>query len=197
MRTFPKSRIDALTDGIFAFAMTLLVLDIRLPPDLPIHSDADLIAHLRTLGSEYLAYLISFFVLAAQWRSTIELRHAGEQVSSAALRWWTSYLFFITSMPFSCSVVGHYGNLAPAAWLYAANIVIVGALSLPLRSLEIAPEHDLRARISRSKTLFVMATALVSVAISLVSPGDAMYAYLLNLAGAPLVAWWHGSRDDA
>lgn len=49
VRTFPKSRIDALTDGIFAFAMTLLVLELRLPSDAAIRDSAALIAQLRDL----------------------------------------------------------------------------------------------------------------------------------------------------
>ena len=195
MRTFPKSRIDALTDGIFAFAMTLLVLEIRLPPGLPIKSSADLIAHLQSLWPEYLAYMISFFVLGAQWRSIIELRHAGEDVPYATLRWSITYLFFITGVPFVSSVVGHYGDMAAAVWLYAANMIIVGALSLPLRQKEIAPEHDLRARISRAKTLVFMATALGSILISLVEPGYAMTAYLLNILGGPVCERWYKPRS--
>jgi len=177
--------------------MTLLVLEIRLPPDLPINNAADLVAHLRSLQPEYVTYLISFFVLATQWRATIELRHAGEQVSYAALRWWLVYLFFITGVPFSSSVVGHYGDLPPAVWLYAANMIIVGALSLPLRLMEIAPEHSVRARVSRAKALFFMLTALASVLISLVAPGYAMYAYMLNIIAGPLTAWWYRPEGEA
>jgi len=185
MRTFPRSRIDALTDGIFAFAMTLLVLDIRLPSDLPIHDSAELIARLRALSPAYLAYVISFFVLAAQWRANIELRRV-EEVSQDVLGWSMAHLLFITSIPFSSSVVGHYGDLPPAVWLYAANLIVVSALSLRLRLSEIVPEHRLRARIGHAKILFFMASALVSVLISLVEPGYAMYAYLLNIVSGPL-----------
>jgi len=191
-----KGRIEALTDGIFAFAMTLLVLEIRLPAGLPIHDSAALIAHLKTLGSEYLAYVISFFVLAAQWRGNIELRRV-EEVSQGVLGWSFVYLLFVTSIPFSSSVVGHYGDLPPAVWLYAANMIIVGALSLPLRLMEIAPEHSVRARVSRAKTLFFMLTALVSVLISLVAPGYAMYAYMLNISAGPLTAWWYRPEGEA
>jgi hypothetical protein len=66
-------------------------------------------------------------------------------------------------MPFSCSVAGHYGHLAPAARHYAANTLAMGRLSLPLRSFEIASEHNRRARISRARMLVFMATALGSV----------------------------------
>jgi uncharacterized membrane protein len=194
MRTFPEARIDALTDGIFAFAMTLLVLEIRLPPDLPIHTSAELIARLQALRPEYLTYVISFFVLAAHWRADVELRRI-EEVSSNVLRWSIVYLFFVTSVPFSSSVVGHYGDLPPAVCLYAANLIIVAAVSLRLRVSEVAPEHRPRARIGHTRLLFLMATAVASILISLVAPDYAMYAYLLNFFSAPLAERLHGREQ--
>lgn len=191
MRTFPRSRIDALTDGIFAFAMTLLIFEIRLPPELHIRDSAELIARLWVLWPEYLAYVISFFVLAAQWRSSIELRRV-EEVSQSVLSWTMLYLFFITSVPFSNSVVGHHGDLPPAVWLYAANLILVAALSLRLRVSEILPEHRSRARVGHARILFFMGTAGASILISLVAPGYAMYAYLLNIAAGPLAKRLHG-----
>lgn len=193
MSTFPRPRIDALTDGIFAFAMTLLVLEIRLPPDLPIHNSGDLIARLQALWSEYIAYVVSFFVLAAYWRGNVELRRV-EEVSRGALGWSIVYLFFITSIPFSSSVVGHYGNLPPAVWLYAANLIAVAAVSLRLQASDVVPEHRQRARGGRAHLLFFMGTAVLSVLISLVAPSYAMYAYLLNIVGGPLTERLYGGE---
>jgi uncharacterized membrane protein len=189
MRTFPKSRLDALADAIFAFAMTLLVLEIRLPAGLAIADSAALIAHLRTLGSEFLAYAISFFVLAAHWRGDIGLRH-GEAVPQAVLGWSLVYLFFVTAVPFSSSVVGHYGELPPAVWLYATNMLIIAALSLWIRSADVAKEHAQRAREGQVRTLVFMASALVSIVLSVTAPGHAMYAYGLNVLAGPLAALW-------
>lgn len=194
MRTFPKARIDALTDGIFAFAMTLLVLDVRLPANLSIRDGAELIVHLRDLGQEYLAYVISFFVLAAQWRSEIELRRV-EEVSQGALSWSIVHLFFITSVPFSSSIVGRHGDLPPAVWLYAANMIVVAAVSLRLRGLEILPEHRDRARVGNIRTTLFIASALVSVAATFIVPQHAMYAYFLNFLATPLARWCAIGRD--
>jgi uncharacterized membrane protein len=189
MRTFPKSRLETLSDAIFAFAMTLLVLEIRLPAGLPIPNGAALIAHLRTLGPEFLAYAISFFVLAAFWRGDIALRH-GETMSPGVLGWSLVYLFFITAVPFSSSVVGHYGDLAPAVWLYAANMLVIAALSLRLRAAELAQEHVGRAHEGHVRTLVFMVSTLLSVVLSLAVPRHAMYAYALNGLGGPLASWW-------
>jgi uncharacterized membrane protein len=189
MRTFPKSRLETLTDAVFAFAMTLLVLEIRLPAGLAIHDGAALIAHLRTLGSELIAYAISFFVLAAQWRGDIALRR-DEAITPAVLGWSFVYLFFITAVPFSSSVVGHYGDLPPAIWLYAANMVIIAALSMWLRVVGVVGEHVHRVGETRLRTGIFMVSALVSVALSVVAPRQAMYAYGLTLLAGPLTSLW-------
>jgi len=195
MRTFPRSRIDALTDGIFAFAMTLLVLELRLP-DLPVRDGAALIADLTALWPKYLAYLISFFVLAAHWRANVELRRV-EEISSEAMGLSMVYLFFITSIPFSSNVVGLHGDLPPAVWLYAANLIVISALLLRLRMLEILPEHRPHARIGHTRIVFVIGTAVLSVLVSLVVPQHAMYTYLLNLFAGPIAARWYRPEAQA
>lgn len=192
MKTFPKARIDALTDGIFAFAMTLLVLEIRLPPDAAVKDSAELLARLQALVPEYLVYIISFFVLAAQWRVEIGLRRV-EEVSQEAVTWSIVYLFFITSVPFSSGVVGRHGDLPPAVWLYAANMIAAAAVSLRLRALEVAPEHRARARAGDVGTLVFIASALLSVVLSLIEPRHAMYAYFLNFLAVPLSRWRGGN----
>ena len=59
-----KSRLDALTDGVFAFAMTLLVVKFDLPEDFHPKSAAELISGLLGLGGTFIAYVVSFLVLA-------------------------------------------------------------------------------------------------------------------------------------
>lgn len=188
MKTFPKARIDALTDGIFAFAMTLLVLEIRLPPDAAVNDSAELMARLQALVPEYLVYIISFFVLAAQWRVEIGLRRV-EDVSQEAVSWSIVYLFFITSVPFSSGIVGRHGDLPPAVWLYAANMIAAAAVSLRLRALEVVPEHRARARADNIGTAVFIASALLSVVLSFIEPRHAMYAYFLNFLAVPLSRW--------
>lgn len=190
MKTFPKARIDALTDGIFAFAMTLLVLEIRLPPDAAVKDSAELMARLQALVPEYFVYIISFFVLAAQWRVEIGLRRV-EEVSQEAVSWSIVYLFFITSVPFSSGIVGRHGDLPPAVWLYAANMVAAAAVSLRLRALEVVPEH--RARADNIGTSVFIASALLSVVLSFIEPRQAMYAYFLNFLAVPLSRWRGGN----
>ena len=66
-RGVPKQRLDALTDGVFAFAMTLLVISLDLPAGVKVADAAGLMALLGQLQDNLLVYVISFTVLGARW----------------------------------------------------------------------------------------------------------------------------------
>ncbi len=62
-----KERVEALSDGIFSVAMTLLVLDIKLPEGVRFASNADAVRHFASVGEAIGTYVVSFFVLAMFW----------------------------------------------------------------------------------------------------------------------------------
>lgn len=193
---FSRSRLDALADGIFAFAMTLLVLDIQLPDDLRIGSAAELTAHLSSLWHHFYVYAMSFFVLGAFWRSSAQMRETSEAASESVVHIVLLFLFFVTAVPFSSGVVGRFA-MAPAVMLYAGNMIVLAALAVVIRYRDVAPRYrSFRAAAGDRMPLFIV-SALVSVAISLVAPGSAMLAYLLNLL--PHLPFWPSGeqRGDA
>lgn len=195
MSAFPKSRVDALTDGIFAIAMTLLVLDVRVPADLPISSAQDLTAHLRSLLPQVVTYLISFFVLGAFWRGSIAARPTDACLDGAAVRLWLLFLFFVTTVPFSSSVVGQYGAYAPAVFVYAANMIALGLLSIAARHLDLPrDQRSLAAAAGAHMPLFI-ASAVASLLIALVAPHVAMYAYCLNILSR--LPFWPAGRSTS
>lgn len=186
MRPFPKTRVDALTDGIFAFAMTLLVVDIRVPEAAEITSSAGLWQQLVHQSPQLLAYVISFFVLGALWQNVTALRHDTEEVAGSTLQIWLWYLLFVTMVPFSSALVGRYGQFPPAVWVYGANMMALGVLAIPLHRLEVPAELRAHARRGERRMLLFIASAVASVLVSLVAPHYAMLAYLLNaLARVP------------
>ncbi len=60
-------RLAALSDGVFAVAMTLLVLDIHLPTAASIYSETELCRALAALARQWIAYLMSFLTLGIFW----------------------------------------------------------------------------------------------------------------------------------
>jgi len=180
----PKARLDALTDGVFAFAMTLLVLNLQLPDDFHPANAAEMLDALSRLWLPALAYVISFVVLAGRWLSLVQARGASEEISATEARWWLAYLFFITVVPFSTMVIGRHVDFAPAVWLYAANMILPALVLLRIQSLPDAwTTSDPEYKVDLGLLIF---SALVSVGISFVSPSHAMWAYILN-AASPLL----------
>lgn len=197
---FPKTRIDALADGIFAFSMTLLVLDVRVLGERDIVTAGELTAHLVSIWRQLLTYAISFFVLGALWRAAIEQRRVRESLSGGVVSLWLAFLFFVTMVPFSSSLISRYGELPPAVVLYSGNMLALGFLVALIRYLDVVPEErSLRGALGPHLALF-MASALLSVAISAIDPRHAMFAYFINflkrIPGFPGGKWrGHGGHD--
>ena len=63
----PRSRLEALTDGVFAFAMTLRVVNIELPEGFHPKTNEEFLSGLANLSDTFIAYLITFFVLVSFW----------------------------------------------------------------------------------------------------------------------------------
>lgn len=79
----PKTRLDALTDGVFAFAMTLLVVNIELPQGFDPKTNQEFLAKLADLSDTFIAYLIAFFVLVSFWFARAQPDNEPETVSQA------------------------------------------------------------------------------------------------------------------
>ena len=183
-----KGRLDALTDGVFAFAMTLLVVNLDLPEDFHPSSAAELISALLDLGGTLIAYIITFLVLASFWLGRARTKEEPESASGAYAWSLLSHLFFVTLLPFSMIVAGRY-NLAPAIWVYGANMIL---LALTAIGITLVIERDIRHRLvpsGRPEYCVLITSAILSMAIGFYSPDSAMYAYFLNLA-SPLVQKW-------
>ena len=181
---FPKSRLDALTDGVFAFAMTLLVVDLRLPEKVHPESAAELLDALADLKGQFVAYVVSFVVLGVRWMSVARLR--GEEVGKTHIAWALVHLFLVTCVPFSTMLVGRYGMLAPAIWLYAVNTFLGAVAAFFMVALPQAGLGGDEVTEWRRSLVLIMGLALLSVAISFVNPRWALWAYLLNVIAPAL-----------
>ena len=183
-----KGRLVALTDGVFAFAMTLLVVNLDLPQDFHPSSAAELISALLDLGGTLTAYVVTFLVLASFWLGRARTREEPESASGAYAWSLLFHLFFVTLLPFSMIVAGRY-QLAPAIWVYGANMIL---LALTAIGITLVIERDIQRRLvpsGRPEYGVLIASAILSMAIGFYSPESAMYAYFLNLA-SPLARRW-------
>jgi uncharacterized membrane protein len=121
-------RLAALSDGVFAVAMTLLVLDLHAPTAEAIHSERDLLHALAPLAPRLLVYLMSFMTLGIFWvGQQVQLNHLARSTRDLT---WThlTYLVVVTLMPFSTALMAEFLEFRVALLLYWVNILLLGVL---------------------------------------------------------------------
>ena len=184
---FSKMRLDTLSDGVFAVAMTLLVLDVRLPDDFHPRDGAELFDGMIGLWPKFFPYLLSFGVLGLRWLANIEVRSRAEHLDREYANWWLLYLMLITCVPFSTIVVGRYGSLAPAVWLYAGHTLLISLVGLRMVSLTPDLERGDHLRRRQTSALLLIAASLLAIAVGFFNPHLALWAFMLPLVAPPVM----------
>lgn len=178
-----KTRLDALADAMFGVAMTLLVIDIRLPDNFKPGSPAELLDAVLDLKSKFLVYAITFFVVGLRWMGNSRLAAGSENVTEQFARWTLLHLFLITCLPFSTMMIGRYDNFPLSVWIYAANMAFAALVAIRLNAIAGREGWPTPGLQDGTRALWLLvASALLSVAISFHDPGLALLAYLLNFA---------------
>jgi len=119
-------RLAALSDGVFAVAMTLLVLDLRAPAAAAVHSEHDLWRTLAALSPRLLVYVMSFLTLGIFWvGQQTQLNHLAH--SDRSLTWMhLVFLFAVSLTPFSTTLLAEFRAYRAALLVYWANILLLG-----------------------------------------------------------------------
>jgi uncharacterized membrane protein len=120
-------RIGALSDGLFAIAMTLLVLDLKVPSIAAVRSESDLWAALTAIAPQLLAFVMSFMTLGIFW--------IGQQAqldmlvrSDRDLTWiHVAFLLAVSLVPFSTALLAAFITYRIAVVVYWFNIFLLGA----------------------------------------------------------------------
>jgi len=125
-----KNRLEALVDGVFAFAMTLLVVGLSVP-DIP-KADAatELPAHIATMFPEFLSFLIAFLILASFWIVHHDHFHYLKTVNKWVLWLNIFILIFVVLVPFSTNLSGDYSHVMIAPLIFHLNMLALGLLFL-------------------------------------------------------------------
>ena len=119
-------RLSQFTDGIFAFAATLLVLNFAVP----VLGDANNGALVYALASQWpklLAYLLSFLIIVNYWRLNSALYRDVRVLDHTTIMLQTAFLVVAAFVPYATNVAGTYPTLPAAAVLYSV-VLLTGAL---------------------------------------------------------------------
>jgi TMEM175 potassium channel family protein len=172
-RLFTKdpSRVIAISDGVFAVALTLLVLDVKLPTvSQPLLASA-IWATAPRLG----IFALSFAIVAYYWVSH-QFSFGYVRLIDRGLLWLNMlFLFTIVVLPFSAAVLADYPLAAPAITLYGTNVAACSA-TLAIcwwyavrKRLSIDVSRDERRRVA-VRTMISPALAVIGIAVATIAP---------------------------
>ena len=121
-------RLAALSDGIFAVAMTLLVLDLHMPTSAQAHTERELLVALAGMAPQWITYGMSFLTLGIFWAGQqTQLNHIAE--GTRDLTWiHLGFLFMTTLVPFSTRLLAEFITFRLALGIYWLNILALGAM---------------------------------------------------------------------
>jgi len=177
------SRMEAFSDGIFAIASTLLVLDLTVPPVGP-----DVAQKLHEQWPIYLAYLVSFLSIGQAWLNHSVITEYLDRADPILLRLNLVLLFFVSLLPFPTHMLAEYLNNESAeriaVTVYGLNLLAISGFTSILWHYAVA-EHLVRegdregdVRALTSKLDPSLASYAVAIGLGLLRPRAAVALYL-------------------
>ncbi|BAY28053.1 DUF1211 domain-containing protein [Calothrix sp. FACHB-156] len=187
-------RLEALSDCVYSIAMTLLVLNVKLP-DIPAAKVADILpAVILGLSSRLHDYLVSFLVLGSLWLISHQQFHYIRNVNRTLLWINLIILMFITLIPFSASLVADYGEQQISVLFFDGHLLLLNLLFLLNRYYAINRKFIepginplWRKRIGNKESLLNFALIAWSIIWSFFSPRWSQLPFLL-LPFTPILA---------
>ncbi len=181
-----KNRIETLVDGIFAIAMTLLVLALAVPHiNAPVTASA-IQSSLSALVPGFYVLVLSFVLLAIFWNNHHRI-YTQIKVVNGTLLWINIiWLLFIVLIPFSASLSGTYGSFTIVKVIFNLNMLGIAALLyvnayiLLHHKDYIHPDGNRKQLISSANSsIFFTIVVLIALTISFIQPSYANLAYIL------------------
>jgi uncharacterized membrane protein len=179
-----KNRLESFVDGVFAVAITLLVLDLVVPA-LP-HSNVAIMAYLDSLLPKFLGYFLAFFLLGILLnihnRQFKNLEYADQKL------WWINIVFlaFIVLVPFVTSIWTEYGDTTIGVLFFHFDVLISGLLLyfnwLYAKNHKYLLRKNITSRtitIIHYRNLAIPISSIIAIGIAFISPLFSNVAYLL------------------
>lgn len=121
-------RLETLVDGIFAIAMTLLVLSLNVPQIPYPATNAQILQSLYNMSGQFFIYAMSFALLALFWRINHSQFYVIKKTDQALVWINILWLLFVALVPFSTNLVGDYGYLQVPMIFFNLNLLVIGLL---------------------------------------------------------------------
>lgn len=180
-----KSRVEALSDGIFAFAMTLMVISLAVPVIPEKEAPALLPGILAGMYPQFMIFIIAFFVIASYWKSHHQILRVVQFIDDRLSGINIVFLFFIVLIPFTTAVSGDYSNVLIAVLLFHINLLVASLILSVLwwyirrHFSELNPDGQHPGNRGREKAIVIPLVTLLAIGVSFISTSKSMLCYLL------------------
>jgi uncharacterized membrane protein len=181
------ARVVAFSDGVFAIAITLLVLTLEIPPGVD-----DLGAALRDHGNDLFAYALSFAVIGKFWLAHHRFYGSLLRFDGMLMGLNLFYLAWIAIVPFSTDLLGNYSDEPVSVIIYACNMAacsgtfVIQIVYAYRRGLIRTEARRLEYRYTGPPNLVVVGVFLASIPVALLSVTAAQLMWLaIFLIGGP------------
>jgi uncharacterized membrane protein len=181
-QTFDFARVVTFTDGVFAIAITLLVLGLDVPK-----VGSDLGPELRNQLPNLFAYALSFFVIGRFWLTHHSFVRGLKEFDKALVSLTLFYLACIVLLPFTSQLIGQFGGHEQAVVVYAVAIVAV-LLSFAAQIIHayrrdlLRPAYRAHARTRAVPGVLTTATGFaISIPVAMVNPSAATFIWLATI----------------
>ena len=178
------ARMEAFSDGVYAIAITLLVLDLSVPRS----TTTDVASALRHEWPIYMAYVVSFASIGAAWLAHSAITEYLDHADSLLLRLNLLLLFFVSVLPFPTHLVANFlhneSGERVAVTVYGLNLLAISAMTSILWRYALAEglvsdekeDDDIRALTRKLNPS--LASYVVAIAVGLAFPYVAVGIYL-------------------
>ncbi len=164
------TRLDELSDGIFAIVMTILVFEIKVPYFFTDPTNLELWEEIVKLLPSFLSYLLSFALLFTYWRAHhFFISIYAKNIDSRLANINALFFMLISLAPFSTNLLGNYNQNELAVSIFAIHIILIGLTLYWMRKYVLYSDHIKNPEISDREIHGSTIRTLVPVVISIIA----------------------------
>jgi uncharacterized membrane protein len=178
-------RFESFSDSVFAIAITLLVLNFRIPDLSETAGNGETIHRLLSFWPDFLGYVTSFIVIGVLWVNHHALFHFLRRVDRFSLIINLLLLMCVAFIPFPTALIARYGRIVPVVILFGLTMVITGMLFSALWFYAVRQylktDKQIDTRFVRDASLWTVGypvAYLAATALSLVNTGISLALYI-------------------
>lgn len=187
-RGLTTTRVESLSDGVFAIVLTLMVFQIRVPDISADKAPHDLWPRLLHQAPEFYSYAISFILVGIYWVAHHNMYHLVKR-STRPLLWMNLlFLMFVGFVPYTVALVGRYADIQKVMIIYGVHLMIISGLLFlqwwyvtRKKNLLVSPLNAEFVRSVDFKILTAPAVCVLAILTSFISVRGSYLLYLLTI----------------